>query len=154
MYDRDAVRETLGSRARPRPLDRGPCRVDSGHCRDTTKPRQKPHTRAVTAAQIDAALTRTDPGHLGIGRAVEDRIGRTRIAVPRLTHRPGVHEIAGPGLEIDDLILKIDGRSITRVSEVAYLTQLAGVGAKVELTVRRGADQPTQIKVIVPEMGG
>jgi S1-C subfamily serine protease len=55
---------------------------------------------------------------------------------------------ADAGLEVDDLILKIDGRTIARVSEVAYLTQLAGVGADLELTVRRGSE--TLSKRIVP----
>lgn len=57
------------------------------------------------------------------------------------------------GLEVDDLILEIEGKSISRVSEVAYLTQLAGVGAEVELTIRRAGDNRTGVAVIVPEMG-
>jgi S1-C subfamily serine protease len=39
----------------------------------------------------------------------------------------------GPGdrasLQVDDLVLAINGVPISRVSEVAYLTQIAGVGA-------------------------
>jgi S1-C subfamily serine protease len=64
----------------------------------------------------------------------------------------------GPGerakLEVDDLILRIDGQAISRVSEVAYLTQLAGVGAEVKLLVERAKDKRTEILVIVPEMAG
>lgn len=65
----------------------------------------------------------------------------------------------GPGkrakLEVDDLILRIDGQAISRVSEVAYLTQLAGVGAEVKLLVQRaGGDRRTEVLVIVPEMAG
>ncbi|PRQ03511.1 putative serine protease HhoB precursor [Enhygromyxa salina] len=63
----------------------------------------------------------------------------------------------GPGdrasLAVDDVILKIDGKAISRVSEVAYLTQLAGVGAEVTLTIRRGATQRTEQVVIIPEIG-
>jgi S1-C subfamily serine protease len=62
----------------------------------------------------------------------------------------------GPGerakLEVDDLILRIDGQAISRVSEVAYLTQLAGVGAEVKLVVERAKDKRTEVLVIVPEM--
>ena len=61
----------------------------------------------------------------------------------------------GPGdrasLEVDDLILGIEGRPISRVSEVAYLTQLAGVGAEVTLTILRAATGRTDLVVIVPE---
>lgn len=64
----------------------------------------------------------------------------------------------GPGkrakLEVDDLILRIDGQAISRVSEVAYLTQLAGVGAEVKLVVERAKDKRTEILIIVPEMAG
>jgi S1-C subfamily serine protease len=65
----------------------------------------------------------------------------------------------GPGerarLQVDDLILRIDGQPISRVSEVAYLTQLAGVGAEVKLLVQRaGGDRRTETLVIVPEMAG
>jgi S1-C subfamily serine protease len=64
----------------------------------------------------------------------------------------------GPGeratLEVDDLILRIDGQPISRVSEVAYLTQLAGVGAEVTLTVLRAKTKQTEKVVIVPEMAG
>jgi S1-C subfamily serine protease len=62
----------------------------------------------------------------------------------------------GPGdrasLQEDDLLLAIDGVTISRVSEVAYLTQLAGVGAEVVLTIARGPEQRTSEVVIIPEM--
>lgn len=64
----------------------------------------------------------------------------------------------GPGekatLEVDDLIVAIEGKPISRVSDVAYLTQLAGVGETVELTIARGPDRRTQQVVIIPEMAG
>jgi S1-C subfamily serine protease len=63
----------------------------------------------------------------------------------------------GPGdrasLLVDDLVLAIDGVPISRVSDVAYLTQLAGVGAEVTLTIARGSDMRTSQVVIIPEMG-
>jgi S1-C subfamily serine protease len=64
----------------------------------------------------------------------------------------------GPGdrasLEVDDLVLAIDGVPISRVSDVAYLTQLAGVGAEVTLTIARGPALHTSQVVIIPEMSG
>ena len=64
----------------------------------------------------------------------------------------------GPGekatLQVDDLILSIEGKPITRVSEVAYMTQLAGVGESVDLTIARGDQKRTLQVVIIPEMAG
>jgi S1-C subfamily serine protease len=62
----------------------------------------------------------------------------------------------GPGeraqLQVDDLVLAIDGTPVSRVSDVAYLTQLAGVGTEVTLTVARGPEMQTFKVVIIPEM--
>jgi S1-C subfamily serine protease len=62
----------------------------------------------------------------------------------------------GPGeratLEVDDLILAIEGKPIARVSDVAYLTQLVGVGETVDLTIARGEQRRTLQVVIIPEM--
>jgi len=62
----------------------------------------------------------------------------------------------GPGerasLQVDDLVLAINGVKISRVSDVAYLTQLAGVGAEVVLTIARGPQLRTEQVVIIPEM--
>lgn len=62
----------------------------------------------------------------------------------------------GPGeratLQVDDLILAIEGKPIARVSDVAYLTQLAGVGETVDLTIARGEQRRTLPVVIIPEM--
>jgi S1-C subfamily serine protease len=64
----------------------------------------------------------------------------------------------GPGdrasLQVDDVVLAIDGVPISRVSDVAYLTQLAGVGSKVTLTIARGPELRTAQVVIIPEMAG
>lgn len=64
----------------------------------------------------------------------------------------------GPGdrasLQVDDLILAVDGEPIARVSDVAYLAQLAGVGAKLNLTIARGEDLRTQQVLLIPEIAG
>jgi S1-C subfamily serine protease len=90
---------------------------------------------------------------LGIQARNDNEIDGLPSAV-RVTHV----DPDGPGerakLEVDDLILRIDGQAISRVSEVAYLTQLAGVGAEVKLVVERAKDKRTEILVIVPEMAG
>jgi S1-C subfamily serine protease len=58
----------------------------------------------------------------------------------------------GPGakaqLAVGDLILAIDEAPVTRVSDVAYLTQLRGVGAKLRLTVKRPEEPVLQVVVI------
>ncbi|MCA9684620.1 MAG: trypsin-like peptidase domain-containing protein [Myxococcales bacterium] len=69
-------------------------------------------------------------------------------------------DLDGPGdrasLAEGDLIVAINGQPISRVSEVAYLTQLAGVGSKLTLTVVRaqvqGREQRTEQVVIIPEL--
>jgi S1-C subfamily serine protease len=62
----------------------------------------------------------------------------------------------GPGdraeLQVDDLVLEIDDTHVGRVSDVAYLTQLAGVGSEVTLTIARGPEMRTFKVVIIPEM--
>ena len=57
-------------------------------------------------------------------------------------------------LKVGDLILRVEGQPVSRVSEVAYLTQLAGVGSKVSLTIKRAEDGRTESVFIVPEMAG
>jgi S1-C subfamily serine protease len=64
----------------------------------------------------------------------------------------------GPGerarLEVGDLIIAIEDQPISRVSDVAYLTQLAGVGNEVDLLILRGPTQHTERLVIIPESNG
>lgn len=59
---------------------------------------------------------------------------------------------AGPGakaeLQAGDFILAIDETPVDRVSDVAYLTQLRGVGARITLTIQRGDAPPEQVLVI------
>ena len=56
---------------------------------------------------------------------------------------------AKAGLAVGDFILAIDETPVTRVSDVAYLTQLLGVGARMTMTIRRG-DQPQQQVLVIP----
>lgn len=88
---------------------------------------------------------------LGIG-AENDHDEPGFASVVRVTRIDPDSPADRASLEIDDLIVAIDGQPITRVSEVAYLAQLAGVGAKITLTVARGEDRRTTKIVIIPEM--
>jgi S1-C subfamily serine protease len=58
----------------------------------------------------------------------------------------------GPGakaeLEVGDLILAIEDAPVTRVSDVAYVTQLLGVGAKLRFSIKRGDEAARQVVVI------
>src|SRR5690606_31602761 len=66
-------------------------------------------------------------------------------------------DATGPGakaeLQPGDFILAIDDTPVNRVSDVAYLTQLRGVGARMTLTVRRGDAEPEDV-LVIPAMGG
>lgn len=89
--------------------------------------------------------------HARLGIAAENAYGALegRGSVVRITKV----EEPGPGADasllVGDLLLAIDDHPITRVSEVAYLTQLAGVGSRVTVTIKRGERAPEQI-VLVP----
>ncbi len=52
------------------------------------------------------------------------------------------------GLQVDDIVLAVDDIPVSRVSQVAYLTQLRGVGAKVEMTIKRGDEPVTRLHVV------
>lgn len=64
-------------------------------------------------------------------------------------------EAGGPGalggLQVGDIIISMDGGRVRRVSDVAYLTQLAGVGAKLDLAVRRGKEPAMTLQVTAVE---
>jgi S1-C subfamily serine protease len=95
------------------------------------------------------------------GRVRKTRLGINANDVTNPTDGPGTVvqvtkvEPGGPGaranLEKDDVILRIDGTPVSRVSDVAYLAQLSGVGRKITLTVRRGDDPPTEVDLIPDE---
>ncbi len=102
---------------------------------------------------IDEVRTYRRVRHTRLGIRAENALDERGFAsVVRVTHV----DPDGPGeratLAVDDLILAIEGKSIARVSDVAYLTQLAGVGETVDLTIARGEQRRTSQVVIIPEM--
>jgi S1-C subfamily serine protease len=62
-------------------------------------------------------------------------------------------EAAGPaanaGIEVGDIVLAIDGVRMRRVTDVAYRTQLLGVGARLTFTIARG-DAPAMEVTMIP----
>ena len=74
-----------------------------------------------------------------------------RGAVVRVTEVDETGPAAKAGLVEGDLILSIGGRPVERVSDVAYLTQLLGVGSRVQLTIKRDGRAPEQVIVIPSE---
>ncbi|MEX1366944.1 MAG: trypsin-like peptidase domain-containing protein [Nannocystaceae bacterium] len=61
-------------------------------------------------------------------------------------------EESGPAAKAEllpgDFILAIDDQPVARVSDVAYLTQLHGVGSRMTMTVKRGEQTAEQVLVI------
>ena len=76
---------------------------------------------------------------------VED--GTARSAV-RITEIDEAGPAAHAGMQVGDALLAIDEQPVVRVSDVAYLTQLRGVGARVTMTIKRGDADPEQVLVI------
>ncbi len=74
-----------------------------------------------------------------------------RASVVRITQVDSAGPGTKAGLREGDVILAIDEQPVTRVGEVAYLTQLAGVGARMTLTVKRGNEAAQQLLVIPAE---
>ena len=97
------------------------------------------------------------------GRVRKTRLGINANDVTNPSDGPGTVvqitkvEPDGPGaragLQKDDIILRIDDNPVARVSDVAYLAQLSGVGRKLELTIRRGDTPPQTIELIPDERG-
>ena len=95
------------------------------------------------------------------GRVRKTRLGINANDVSNPADGPGTVvqvtkvEPDGPGaragLEKDDIILRIDDQPVARVSDVAYLAQLSGVGRKLKLTIRRGDALPQQVELIPDE---
>lgn len=87
---------------------------------------------------------------LGIrGENVGPRVFPGRGSSVRITHvEPG-----GPGdkagLRKGDFILAIDDIPVARVSDVAYLSQLLGVGSRIPITIKT-ADRPVSQVLIIP----
>ena len=79
--------------------------------------------------------------HTRLGMTVDDAVdgelpGRGAVVLVKQV------ELGGPaaegGLLPGDFILKVDGQPVSRVSDVAYLVQLAGVGSRVSFEYKRG----------------
>ncbi|MEZ4447929.1 MAG: trypsin-like peptidase domain-containing protein [Nannocystaceae bacterium] len=74
-----------------------------------------------------------------------------RLSAVRVTAVEAGGPAARAGLEEGDVILSIDDQPVTRVSEVAYLTQIRGVGAHVDVVVIRPDEAPRRLRVIPSE---
>ncbi len=74
-----------------------------------------------------------------------------RMQVVRITAVSPVGPGKDAGLEVGDFVLAVDDQPISRVSEVAYLTQLRGVGSIVDLTIKRGDAPATHVQVVPAE---
>jgi S1-C subfamily serine protease len=60
---------------------------------------------------------------------------------------------AAAGIEPGDFVIAIDGTAVRRVSDVAYHAQLAGVGARVTMRIRRDGDAPHDVLLVPTEAG-
>lgn len=74
-----------------------------------------------------------------------------RLSAVRVTHVEPKSPGAKAGLEVGDMILTIDDSPILRVSEVAYLTQLRGVGAHMDVLIARTDEAPRRVRLIPTE---
>jgi S1-C subfamily serine protease len=79
--------------------------------------------------------------HARLGMTVDDAVegelpGRGSVVLVKQVE-PGGPAAEG-GLLPGDFILSVDGRPVSRVSDVAYLVQLAGVGTKISFEYKRG----------------
>jgi S1-C subfamily serine protease len=82
--------------------------------------------------------------------AADDELAR-RGSVVRVTEVDETGPAAKAGIAEGDLVLSIAGKTVDRVSDVAYFTQLLGVGARVPLTIKRAGRAPEQVIVIPAE---
>ena len=74
--------------------------------------------------------------------------GRARVV--RVTQVESRGPAAKAGLRKGDFLLSVDGVPVSRVSDVAYLTQLHGVGSSTPVTIRRGESPPERL-VLTPD---
>jgi S1-C subfamily serine protease len=87
---------------------------------------------------------------LGIrGENVGPRVFPGRGSSVRITHVEGGGPGAKAGLKKGDFILAINDIPVARVSDVAYLSQLLGVGARIPMTIKR-VDRPVSQVLIIP----
>lgn len=60
---------------------------------------------------------------------------------------------AAAGIQTGDVVLAIDGAPVRRVSDVAYRTQLGGVGSRLTFTIARGDGADVEAVLIPSEVG-
>ncbi|MEM6289982.1 MAG: trypsin-like peptidase domain-containing protein [Myxococcota bacterium] len=97
------------------------------------------------------------------GRVRKTRLGINANDVPNPGRGPGTVvqitkvEAGSPGARAEltegDIIERIEDRPVSRVSDVAYLTQLSGVGRQLTFTIRRGDDLPRDVELVPDERG-
>ena len=86
-----------------------------------------------------------------LGVNAENTTGPERRQVVRVTSVEAEGPGARAGLEVDDFILAIDGRSVDRVSDVAYLAQLRGVGTPITFSIQRGSNAVSEVEIVPDE---
>jgi S1-C subfamily serine protease len=113
---------------------------------------------AVTAAMarrfLDEVWTYGRMRHTRLGIRAENvgpDVFPGRLSAVRVTHVEPSSPGGKAGLEEGDVILAIDDTPILRVSEVAYVTQLRGVGAHLDFIVARTDEAPRRLRVIPTE---
>jgi S1-C subfamily serine protease len=102
---------------------------------------------------VDEAWTFGRIRHARLGIRADDIGGEQaqgRASAVHVTHVDPGGPAAAAGLLAGDLVLAVDDRPITRVSELAYLSQLRGVGATIDLTIARG-DEDARHLVLIPD---
>ena len=105
---------------------------------------------------LDEVWTHGYVRHARLGVRAEDAYGvlPARASVVRVTRVEAGGPGAKAGLEAGDLVLAMDGAPIRHVAELAYRTQLRGVGSRVTLTIKRGKTPPRQILIIPAQARG
>ncbi len=95
------------------------------------------------------------------GRVRKTRLGISASDEPNPRAGPGTvvkitrvepdSPAARANLAEGDIIERIGGRPVSRVSDVAYLTQLSGVGRWLTFAIRRGSAEPRDIDLVPDE---
>ncbi|HWB75026.1 MAG TPA: trypsin-like peptidase domain-containing protein [Nannocystaceae bacterium] len=74
-----------------------------------------------------------------------------RGSLVRVTAVDAEGPAADAGIVPGDFVIAIDGTAVRRVSDVAYLAQLAGVGAKITMRIRRDGADPQDVLLVPSE---